>query len=248
MPENWGEPSTWQALPANQSVDLSLLAELSGIPDETLRRGNPELRKEVTPPNPDHLIKVPIAMAEAAKAILDDTSRPLIRFYSYKVKSGDNVGAIARGYKTTITTIVGANPGLDPDRIQIGQILKIPAYGGAKPPAETASAPAPKHATNAANLPATETPTNSAQASATEPAAGKPDPAPPAQIVAPAPAATPSQSPPVFSSSHTVVKGDTIWNISRRYKIKPEVLAEKNGLRLEGIIKIGQVLAVPALN
>ncbi len=270
LPVSWGEPSTWQALPANQPVDLSLLAELIGIPHETLKRGNPELRKEVTPPNPHHLIKVPVDKAEAAKAILDDTSRPLIRYYTYKVKSGDNLGAIAKGYKTSIANIVEANPGLNPDKIRVEQVLRIPAYNGASPPTSvvaaastptsTATPAVASSAAGTATLSATLTAASSGLAEAgtlasngTATDAGDPaatasaSPAAPPIAIAAATLAPPGSG-PIFSGSHTVVKGDTIWNISQRFKIKPELLAEKNGLKVGGVIKIGQVLSVPALN
>jgi membrane-bound lytic murein transglycosylase D len=60
----------------------------------------------------------------------------------------------------------------------------------------------------------------------------------------PKPEADPSLD---FSGSYTVAKGDTIWNISLRYGVQPEVLAEKNGLSLTSVIREGQALCVPIL-
>ena len=42
------------------------------------------------------------------------------------VRSGDTVTAIARRYGTTPSAIVGANPGLNPNRLRVGQALNIP--------------------------------------------------------------------------------------------------------------------------
>lgn len=50
-----------------------------------------------------------------------------------------------------------------------------------------------------------------------------------------------------FSGSYTVVKGDTLWSISLRYNVQPEVLAEKNGLSLTSVIREGMVLRVPII-
>ncbi|MDQ1145612.1 spore germination protein [Bacillus sp. SORGH_AS 510] len=46
---------------------------------------------------------------------------------SYRIKAGDNIWQLAQHYKTTITSILSANPGLDPNRLIIGQVLKIPS-------------------------------------------------------------------------------------------------------------------------
>lgn len=51
--------------------------------------------------------------------------KPRITYKRYKVKPGDTLSGIARKYHTTIAKIKKAN-GLKSDRIQIGQILKIP--------------------------------------------------------------------------------------------------------------------------
>ncbi|GAH86996.1 unnamed protein product, partial [marine sediment metagenome] len=48
-----------------------------------------------------------------------------------------------------------------------------------------------------------------------------------------------------FSSEHRVIKGETLWAISRRYSISPELLAAANKRRLEDILKPGEILKVP---
>lgn len=63
---------------------------------------------------------------------------------TYTVKSGDNLGKIAKSHGTTVAKLREAN-GLKTDQIKVGQKLKVPA-GGAKKPAEPAAgaAPAPR--------------------------------------------------------------------------------------------------------
>ncbi len=48
----------------------------------------------------------------------------------YVVAKGDNFTTIARKFGVTVQAVVKANPAVDPNRIAIGQVLKIPA----KPP------------------------------------------------------------------------------------------------------------------
>ncbi len=52
---------------------------------------------------------------------------------------------------------------------------------------------------------------------------------------------------PEFASSYVVAKGDTLWSISLRYDVQPELLAERNGLVLSSVIREGMALRVPIL-
>jgi spore germination protein len=46
---------------------------------------------------------------------------------SYKIKPGDQFWKLAKRFNTDITTILGANPGVDPSQLFIGQIINIPS-------------------------------------------------------------------------------------------------------------------------
>jgi spore germination protein len=46
---------------------------------------------------------------------------------SYKIKSGDQFWKLARRFNTDIKSILGANPGVDPNQLFIGQIINIPS-------------------------------------------------------------------------------------------------------------------------
>ncbi|MFH2113639.1 MAG: LysM domain-containing protein, partial [Spirochaetota bacterium] len=52
----------------------------------------------------------------------------------------------------------------------------------------------------------------------------------------------------VFGGKHKVAQGDTLWSLSLVYGVQPEVLAEKNGLTLFGVLREGAELIVPILN
>jgi membrane-bound lytic murein transglycosylase D len=51
-----------------------------------------------------------------------------------------------------------------------------------------------------------------------------------------------------FPGSYTVRKGDSLWSISLKYGVQPEILAERNGLTLSSIIREGMALKVPIIN
>jgi len=51
--------------------------------------------------------------------------QPITRFY--KIKSGDTLWKLSIQFSTTINSIMNANPGLDPNRMYIGQNINIPS-------------------------------------------------------------------------------------------------------------------------
>jgi len=65
----------------------------------------------------------------------------------YTVKSGDNLGKIAKAHGITLKAIESANPTVDPNHIKVGDKLKIPAKAEvatpAPEPAPVSTAPAP---------------------------------------------------------------------------------------------------------
>ncbi len=77
---------------------------------------------------------------------------------TYTVKSGDNLGTIAKRHGTTVAKLREANA-LKTDQIKVGQKLKVPA-GGAKKPSEpsTSATPASKAETVPALPPALPSP------------------------------------------------------------------------------------------
>jgi len=194
LPAEWGEKNAWEALETSRQVDLTVLAERTGISLGVLKQGNAELRYHITPPSATHMVKVPADKAEAAKAVLDDKTAPLFRYDIYKVKSGDTLGGIAQRHSTPLSIILQANPGIKADKIRIGQTIIIPHLSGAS------------------------------GSSVKTGAAGTPQ----------------------FSDTYTVKKGDTLGDISFLFGIRPELLAERNGIDVDSVLRIGQKLKVPA--
>ncbi len=132
---SWNPPVEWETVEPKRSVDLGLLASASGVSVERLRAANAELRYTVTPPWKGYLIKVPEGTAAPIVAALQDSSKKLLRYALHVVRSGDSVSALSRAYGAPVQLIVDANPGLQPSRIRIGQVLVIPVIkDGAQPP------------------------------------------------------------------------------------------------------------------
>lgn len=65
-----------------------------------------------------------------------------------------------------------------------------------------------------------------------------------AESATPAPAEAPAEPPPPGSTKYTVRQGDSLWKISRKFKISVEALRKANGLKNDRL-QIGQELIVP---
>jgi len=191
---SWDPAPAWETLALRRPVDILLLAQRAGLRPQLLKSANAELRYTVTPPRTDYLLKVPAQAASALKAVLEDDSIPLVRYAIHTVRSGDTLSAISRSYGSPIPAIEGANPGLKPDRIRLGQKIVVPLLK---------DAPAPQAA------------------------------------------AADRDEPPAFDGAYVVSKGDTLWALSLRFDVQPELLAERNGLGLDSVIREGMTLRVP---
>jgi len=63
----------------------------------------------------------------------------------------------------------------------------------------------------------------------------------------PPPAIITPRIPSNFNGSHVVQKGETLWSLSRLYKVDPSLLAEANGMQINQILHEGRTLKVPIL-
>lgn len=46
--------------------------------------------------------------------------------FLYTIKAGDTLYLLAQRYNVTVQALIAANPGIDPNRLQIGQVICIP--------------------------------------------------------------------------------------------------------------------------
>jgi LysM repeat protein len=68
--------------------------------------------------------KVVVASPTASPPVLHT---PTLSFLNYKVVAGDTLWGIAAKFNITLEAIITANPGINPDRLLVGQTLIIPA-------------------------------------------------------------------------------------------------------------------------
>lgn len=116
----------FMAVNIGSQIELSKAAQLANTSVKELFHLNPGLSRGYTPPQGPHRLLIPIDNVELFKknlAILPFDQR--VQLQRHKVKSGDNLGAIARRYNTRITAIREVNH-LPNNNIRAGAYLLIP--------------------------------------------------------------------------------------------------------------------------
>lgn len=107
-------------------LDLAIAAEMADIDLEELYTFNPGFNRWATAPNGPHTLLLPLEKADAFEVKLAAlTPSQRMAWAQYQIRSGDNLGQIAKQYGVSIAAIQRANK-LDGNIIQTGQTLIIP--------------------------------------------------------------------------------------------------------------------------
>lgn len=107
-------------------LDLALSADMAEISIEELYRLNPGFNRWATAPQGPHRLNIPIDKVDGFTdklAELDPEKR--LQWKRYKIRNGDNLGAIARKHNTTVALLQQVNK-LRGNRIRAGKHLLIP--------------------------------------------------------------------------------------------------------------------------
>lgn len=182
-------------------IDLAQAAKLADISIEELYLLNPSYNRWATSPDGPHNLLVPVDRAEAfSKALAELPADQRMQWARYEIRPGDNLGAIARRYRTTPEVLRSINH-LKNNTIIAGRTLLIPGPAAGK---DTYTLSAESRLADNQNR----------------------------------------QRDGRQKLSHTVRSGDTLWEISRQYKVGVKELARWNNMAPGDSLKIGQTLAV----
>lgn len=166
------------------------------------------------------------------------SSAPAGPSQTYVIQDGDTLGKIAGKFGVERSALLEANRLSEGQPIYIGETLLIPGTAPQQPAPQTEVAK---------NTEKTEAPQGQGSIPAppvppTEGAdAGKPAPAKQDAIVV---GETKKQTAPAETKTHTVVKGDTLMSLSRKFNTSVDSIKAANGLRSE-TINLGQTLKIP---
>lgn len=132
-PEQYGfevspEPRlAYDAVPVPALIGLKALAARSGVALGDLRRLNPELRRETTPPGEPYLLKVPLGSANSVEVALEAMRPPRGQRPVHVVKAGETLGVIARHHGVTVSDLVSWNGLSRPYRVLPGSRIVVSA-------------------------------------------------------------------------------------------------------------------------
>jgi membrane-bound lytic murein transglycosylase D len=201
-------------------VDLRKVAELAGVPVETIQELNPELRRWTTPVQAtDYQLTVPHGTGEqilAALAAADPDD--LVSLNRYTVKKGETISTIAKKLKVSRTDLAEANYLTTKAKLSAGEQLIIPREpttmlaARTETPAPVAAEPRPADTVVASKMPAPAVESEPSTSSATR-------------------------------VTHRVKRGETLLSIAKLYQTT--VAAVKQWNRISGTaIKAGQQLTI----
>lgn len=128
----------FEEIVVSRPLPLRAIAAATDIPYAELHRLNPELRRDVTPPDdPAYHLKVPVGTRDTVEQALATikawTAPPLIaqarktggdRSGLYRVRMGDNLGKIAKRFRVTIEELKARNK-LSGRSIKVGDLLVV---------------------------------------------------------------------------------------------------------------------------
>jgi len=122
------KPLEFDTVLVDKPVDLKTVADILNVSLDSIRDLNPELLRDVTPPQySNYPLRIPAGTREIFSQKYSEL--PAKKLYTmHKVKKGETVSAIAKKYGVSPFDILQANSLSKKYRIYPGDYLKIPGY------------------------------------------------------------------------------------------------------------------------
>lgn len=214
-------PVAWETVPLSRRVSLQDIAKAIEVSPATLHDLNPELRHRLLPPRA-YSLRVPAGKTGALLARIDDIPESAVpvptdtSIVYHRVMPGDSLSRIAQRYKTSVRDIMQLNRLQKRHFLVAGDMIKVSSKVAVKKGSEGKAS------------------TNKTSVQVADARSGKKGT--PATVVA-----STSRAP---YRTHVVRKGDSLWNIAKKYGTDDAAVAELN--RLSGRrIRVGQELRIP---
>jgi membrane-bound lytic murein transglycosylase D len=213
-------------------TDLQELGRLIGVPYESLREWNPELRRFCTPPNREsYEIRLPKGYGKIVEEQMEEIREDArVDFLLHTVKKGETLASLAHRYHTTVPVLQELN-GMKSPKMKRSARLVIPVTGLSEEeavPGKEVSAEQVELALK--RLDDVTKRTRKARLRKGSGSAKK--------SVAPARRGK-------KEIQHVIRRGDTLAKVSRTYGVTPEQLSERNRLKEGQVLPRGRVLRIP---
>jgi membrane-bound lytic murein transglycosylase D len=124
------DPLEFDKVTVPGGTDLPTLGRLIGVPYESLREWNPELRRFCTPPNQEsYEIRLPKGYGRIAEEQMEEIQENAnVTFLLHTVKKGETLESLASRYQTTVPILQELN-GMKKPRVGRSARLVIPMTG-----------------------------------------------------------------------------------------------------------------------
>ena len=167
--------------------------------------------------------------------------------FSYTIRSGDTFWVLAQRYNTTVEAIQRVNPGVNPNNLQIGQVICIP--GGTTPP-PPGRCPAGSFSYTIRSGDTLWVLANRYNTTVQAIMAINPGLNPNAlqigQVICiPGGTTPPPGRCPAGSFSYTIRSGDTLWNLASRYNTTVQAIMAINPGLNPNNLQVGQIICIP---
>lgn len=251
------EPLEWDVVQVNKAMDLKAVAEVLNVSVNDIKELNPELRRDVTPPNyKNYQLRIPKGKKELFAQKYDNIPEESLYFF-HKISKGESVSSIAKKYGVSPFSIIQTNNLSNKFRIYAGDYLKIPNFSSS--PVKVGKQKTYEYTTNSKdqivytvrkgdNLSEIATYFKTTPYEITQANNLKNQ----NLISRGQKLIIPTQSRPSTEKSssnmvkYTVRKGDTLVDIARRFGTTPQEITRINNLRNQNQISIGQKLIIPS--
>jgi membrane-bound lytic murein transglycosylase D len=120
---------SFEVADAGKSLEMAQAAKMAGVDIDTLRALNPgQLGKSIAP-NQSGEILLPVGTRNRFEYNISQLSpEELVQWSTYRIKTGDSLGDIARRFDTEVAVLQEVN-GIRGSNIRAGDTLKIPGDG-----------------------------------------------------------------------------------------------------------------------
>jgi len=227
------DPLEFDKVTVPGGTDLPTLGRLIGVPYESLREWNPELRRFCTPPNQEsYEIRLPKGYGKIAEERMEEIgANASVTFLLHAVKKGETLDSLASRYHTTVPILQELN-GMKKPRLSRSARLVIPMTGLSEEeavPGKEVSAEQVEMALKRLDDGARRTRTVRVKKKGSG-AAKK---------------SVASERGVKKEIRHVVRRGDTLSKIAKVYGVTPEQLSERNNLKEGQALSRGRVLLIP---
>ncbi|HUH11848.1 MAG TPA: LysM peptidoglycan-binding domain-containing protein [Longimicrobiales bacterium] len=140
---NYQDPLLFESVEVEGGTSLEVVARAAGVDDEAVRDLNLHLVRGITPPGRSWAVRLPTGTRETFAANFGKVAEEVrLAGVVHRVGRGETLSHIASRYGTSVSALEGANRGLDPRRLQLGQEIVVPDAGATLASASSAGASA----------------------------------------------------------------------------------------------------------